>query len=86
VKLDGGEPDLSGDFRQILIRPIHKDTHLLNLFRQFSDYRARRIKVNPARAFLVENKPQGIRAGFDRRQRVFQIRDAANLDPSHGQE
>ena len=42
-----------------------------------------RFWINLPRALLVEHKSQRISARFNRGQRVFQIRGAANLDPSH---
>ena len=66
-------------------RFVYENADLFDPLWQSCGDLAHNFRISPARAFFIEHEPQRIRAGVDRRQRVFQIGNAANLDPSHGE-
>ena len=69
---------------ELLARKISdEDADSLHIYRDLRRYSADFIGFNMSRAPLVKHKSQRISPGFCRNQRVFDVRDPADLDPSH---
>ena len=73
------------DFELLIRRIFDKDADLLYALRELRDNRARRFHIDSPWAFLIEHEPKRIGTGIDRQLRIFEIRNSADLDPSHTQ-
>src|SRR5580692_13127384 len=83
MKLRAGEAQIMREFGQVSWSAANEDSNLLDGHWQPAHNVAHSFRRYVSRTFLIKYEPQRIRARFYRRERVFEIRDSANLDPSH---
>ena len=67
----------------MFLRKINEHANFFHFRRQLGYNLARGRGLDVTRTALMKHKSHSIRAGFNRSERVLQVRDAANLDPSH---
>src|SRR5579859_2840715 len=83
AKLYRGQPSTPRGLTDSLRGLIHEHTHLLDMRRQCLHNFVHGLRVDFPRTLVIENESQSIRPRFHRGQRVLEIRDSANLYPSH---
>ena len=83
VHLDGGEGRVVCNITEHVFVLIHKYSNPLNPARQVTRDLQCCVRADIPRAFFVEHESDGIGAGFGSNQCIFDVRDSADLDPSH---
>src|SRR3954452_3062414 len=83
MKLDGGQSDFVRYLADHIFPLVHEDSHLFDGSRKMRNESFSGGWSGIARTLLIEDEAQRIGAGVNRAERVFLVRNPADLDPSH---
>src|SRR5262249_53535923 len=79
MKLHRAEPHQTGHAADVVARLVYEQPDRRDERRQPPRDGARAIRIDETRAARPEDEPERLRAGIDRRSRVFSPRDAADF-------
>ena len=84
VKLRRSHTHTLYEFEEVLRVIANENANFLDMRWELAHNVACGFRRDVSRALVIEHKSQRICARVDRRERVLEIRDPANLYPSHG--
>src|SRR5438270_28089 len=83
MQLDGSQASLRNEVADVISIGIDEYADFFDVLGQVLDNIAHRSRFHLARTLVVKDEAEGVGPCVNCRERVFEIRDSADFDPSH---